>query len=108
MFKLDTVTEYQFHAPTTLPPGKESLGCTEQDTGWLPEPVGTFYSTDKLLSLKRTWSLCRYICEVKQWQHGGRENFFFCRHVTKRQTTRLYIPKKNRNHDASTGVLISP
>jgi hypothetical protein len=40
----------QLHVPAALPPGKELSVPIVQEAGWAPEPVWTFWSTEKCLS----------------------------------------------------------
>jgi hypothetical protein len=44
----------QFHAPATLPPGKEPPVTIGYEAGWAPEPVWTLWRREKSLSLLET------------------------------------------------------
>jgi hypothetical protein len=41
----------QLHALAALPPGKESPEPFDQEAGWFPEPVWTFWRTESSLAL---------------------------------------------------------
>jgi hypothetical protein len=70
----------QFHAPASLPPGKEPSVPTVSESGWAPETVWTLWNREKSLSpagsrIPAVQSVARRYTDSESWLHAYDSSF---------------------------------